>query len=276
MHTEKDFFPTNYYHRNEDIKTIKPIIILTYIHSMKPRKQWSLSFDVVDSESDDSSDHDQDEKKFITPSPKRRKAFDRELTPVQMDSMDESKVEIDPRAFNYEHPDVCCKKMRCYQHFEAESMRRLRRRVYTDYREDFRRRKVEIARLKSETLLVDGKQCCTKFFMAVFGVSTTYIYGDNRRRPRQRMAPVAEAIITFFKQMRLENDAMPDKMEYQLYAMKKKEVFRWYHNTAQEHQKCSISYFYVQWAEHASDCKLRRCLRFAKCQECQDLRQVGQ
>ena len=136
-------------------------------------------------------------------------------------------------------------------------------------------KRVEIARLKEETLLINGKQCCTKFFMAVFGVSMTYIYGDNRRIPRQRMAPVAEAIITFFKQMRLENDAMPDKMEYQLYAMKKKEVFRWYDNTAQEHQKCSISYFYVQWAEHASDCKLRRCLRFAKCQECQDLRQVG-
>ena len=164
---------------------------------MEPRKHWSLTFDVLDSESDNSRDHDQDEKKFIMPSPKRRKAFDRELTPVQMDSMDESKVEIDPGAFNYEHPDVCCKKMRCFQHFEAESMRRLRRRVYTDFREDFRRRKVEIARLKSETLLVDGKQCCTKFFMAVFGVSTTYIYGDNRRRPRQRMAPVAEAIITF-------------------------------------------------------------------------------
>ena len=101
LHPEKDFFPTNYYDRNEDIKTIKPIIILATIHSMKPRKQRILFFDDEDSESDDSSDQGQDEKKFITPSPKRRKAFDRELTPVQMDSMDESKVEIDPRAFNY-------------------------------------------------------------------------------------------------------------------------------------------------------------------------------
>lgn len=237
------------------------------------RTHWASTFNGDDSDSDDDSCGG--DTKFTTPTPKRRKAFERELTPIQMDSDDELSRKIDPRAFNYEHPDVCCKKMQCHQHFDAESMRQLRHRIYTDYGKDFRERKVEIARLKEETLLINGKQCCTKFFMAVFGVSTTYIYGDNRRRPRQRMAPVAEAIITFFKQMRLENDAMPDKMEYQLYAMKKKEVFRWYDNTAQEHQKCSISYFYTQWEEHASDCKLRRCLRFAKCQECQDLRQVG-
>ena len=66
--------------------------------------------------------------------------------------------------------------------------------------------------------------------MAVFGVSTTYIEGDNRYKHHDRMAPCMEAIITFFNHMRLENDAMPDKLEYQLYATKKKEVFGWYDN----------------------------------------------
>ena len=247
-------------------------------YGMSGRRHWAASFNVVqsDSESDDGSDDD--DSKFTTPSPpKRHKAFERELTPIQMEPIDEEESEqkVDPRAYNYEHPVECCKKMKCHLHFEAEHMRRLRQRVYTDFSKDARERKVEIARLKTETLLVDGKQCCTKFFMAVFGVSTTYIYGDNRYKHHDRMAPCMEAIITFFNHMRLENDAMPDKLEYQLYATKKKEVFGWYDNICQEHEKCCVSYFYKQWEQHASDCKLRRFLRFAKCRECHELRQVG-
>jgi len=233
-----------------------------------------MDWDYVSSSSSD-DDRKSGNAMFVTPPPKRAKAFELQLTPTPVKSVDlMGAVEQSRMAEHYVHPTKCCKKLQCWRHFDEEAMRKLRHRVWTDYGKDHRGKKTEIARIRDEVLKVDGRVCCITFLKTVFGVSNTYIYGDNRRKPKMRESKVIEAIISFFNKMRLENDRMPDRPEYQMYCRFKKDVWRWYQNQPSGYVKCSESFFYRQWKLVAPDCKLKKSLRFAKCNTCEDLRSV--
>ena len=232
-----------------------------------------LNWDYEESSSDD--DGRVNRRRLFTPPPKRAKAFARELTPTPTKSVDlMGTTEQKRMTEHYVHPTECCKKLQCWRHFEADEMRSLRHRVWTSYGKDAREKKVEIARIRTEVLKVGGKLCCIKFLKAVFNVSNTFVYGDNRKKPKLRDARATEAIISFFHKMRAENDKMPDRPEYQLYCKFKKDVWRWYQNQPSGYFKCSESFFYRTWKEVAPDCKLRKFMRFAKCKTCEELRSV--
>jgi len=178
-------------------------------------------------------------------------------------------------ACTYVHPTSCCKRKQCHLSISDQTIRELRIRVFSDPDMDLARRRTEIRRLWDELLQVGGKPCCVSFICHAFGVSKMYLYGDSRLdRTKIRVAAKTEAAIAFFDQLRLENDKMPNKQEYQLYAPKRNSVWEWYCNQAGEVIPISRQFFLKLWREYAPDLKLRKYLKFSICKQCKHLKEV--
>lgn len=210
---------------------------------------------------------------------RRRRSFNRHNerdNPIREKKLSEmTDRERNRSARSYVHPTSCCKRKQCYLSLSAEMIRELRVRVWNDSSMNQQRKRTEIQRLWDELLQVDGKPCCVDFVCKAFGVSKMYIYGDSRNdRTKIRLAKKTEAAIAFFDQLRRENDKMPNKQEYQLYAPKKKEIWRWYCNQVGEVIPISKPFFFQLWKKYAPDLKLRKYLKFTICKECKELKQV--
>ena len=212
---------------------------------------------------------------LVTPSPKKkRKAFSAQLQrsgekPVpQMSPRERSR-----RTENYVHPTKCCKRKRCYEHIADSTVRAIRSRVWNEYGDKPRQAKIEIARVWDEIFLIDGKRCCIEFILNAFGVSRTFLYPDTRKKPKIRASDVRESIIIFFEELKLDSDSMPDAEEFHLYAPKKASIFEMYCERPGS-VPCGIQYFLKQWRLLFPEVKLRKYLRFTKCNTCEELKQV--
>ena len=210
---------------------------------------------------------------------RRRRSFNRHNerdTPIVERKFSEMSARERKRsARNYVHPTSCCKRKQCHLSISKETICDLRVRVWNDLSMDVPRQRIEIRRLWDEVLLVGGQPCCTAFVTNAFGVSKMYLYGDSRSdRSKIRIAIKTECAIAFFDQLRLENDKMPDKQEYQLYAPNKKCVWEWYHNQIGEVVPISKTFFFQLWKQFAPDLKLRKYLKFTICKTCKDLKEV--
>lgn len=234
----------------------------------------------TDTESDES---DEDEVQEIAGRPhgpiRRARSFNRHGqrdNPIRERLVDQMTVrQYNRSAGSYVHPTSCCKRKRCYLSISKETICKLRVRVWNDLSMDPPRQKTEIMRLWGEVLHVNNQPCCIKFLCNAFGISKTYVYGDSRNdRSKIRISVKTEAAIAFFNQLRQENDKMPNKQEYQLYAPKRKCVWEWYNNQVGDIVPISKSFFFELWRIYAPDLKLRKYLKFTICKECKDLKEV--
>ena len=227
-------------------------------------------------DSDDDVNHGDYNDYIVTPPPKKKmKALSsqqklRQPKPHQ----DMSPREQQRHVSSYEHPIFCCRRKECHRYISEPTVRLIRDRVWSECGNDSRRAKIEIAKVWSETFLVDGEKCCIKFLINAFGVSRMFIYPDRRNSASKvKSADTREAIINFFEELKMECDRMPDCDEYHIYAPKKANVYEWYMAWVGM-LPCSREYFLKTWRQVAKDVKLRKYLRFTKCKTCAELREV--
>jgi hypothetical protein len=188
-------------------------------------------------------------------------------------------------------PDVsyiCCKK-RCARHFRStDPILELARAPLFDHLMD---RDVLREKLKSNwnihLKLPDNTRCCKTMMLRIYGVSSSFIYGDKlgKRKSSQgdgnsQKNKVATSIASWFFLLRETADCMPDGEWYQLNIPMRTMVFANYNADAAESDgrlvHCnSQAYFCKVWHDNFPEIKLRKHCRFAKCDFCVHWRQAG-
>jgi hypothetical protein len=94
-----------------------------------------------------------------------------------------------------------------------------------------------------------------------------------------RASPKTDSICVWFSFLEQVADRMPSKKkEYQLSAKTKAEVFRWYEADRELYPKlylqCDDKFFNKVWRKYYGHLKVRKWMRFSKCEECLLLRAV--
>ena len=129
-------------------------------------------------------------------------------------------------------------------------------------------------------LYTDGKSACVQFQRSVYGgVSLNKMYPKMDKKARVSPPAASElCIMAWFNNLILLADVMPDTGFYQLPAPSKKVVFEWYEADRKAwpgvYQAAGQSWFLKVWRRRFPLIRLRKYLRFAKCDDCVTLRGV--
>ena len=120
---------------------------------------------------------------------------------------------------------------------------------------------------------------CTNFLVWWSGWSSRKLYPRLRAPKNDRTNVTKEMVVSaWFEGMKKTMEQIPDSCEYQLSAPKKIDVWKWYEEDVKEwptvYKSVSKQHFYKIWRVRVPDVKLRKVLRFTKCDVCQRLRAI--
>ena len=179
----------------------------------------------------------------------------------------------------------CCKK-KCFQHIEEVSIEYCRQEIKVPSLTIQSRRKLMLS-LRESVLRVplpsgNKAPCCMEMACYIFKCSRNKLYGRERHKnmPKGvvRDDPKLRSILSWWIVMLSFMEIMPDKDdEYQISAKHRKTVYKWYLGDCEfgvkdgdpsMYVKCHKSYFIKVWLQYHKNIKLRKYLRFAKCDTC--------
>ncbi len=169
---------------------------------------------------------------------------------------------------------VCCKK-RCMDKMPDAIVCGFRRHVFAHGKLPMTR-----ARAMDEALQnVQGNYACDDWLEIVLGCSRNFLhpkvrantYGDSNRR----RGKILVTVMAWFDLLLPVIDKMPDEVNYQISAPDRSTVWKWYSEDCKKYaifRACSRQYFLQVWAQHYSIVKLRKYMRFTRCELCVKLR----
>ena len=184
----------------------------------------------------------------------------------------------------YNTDSPCCNRG-CHAIFNCELIDTYRATVNKHHKDIHRQR---IKEYHEENLLVDGKPCCIDFLLNCFDISKSWLYPSHNPTDRVEKCPKSISILAWFESLKESADIMPDAQievrvhdpvaAYQIPHLKKNEVFKEYISDCKLfpglYSECDESYFYKQWRNFYPNVKLRKYLKFAKCEVCVNCREI--
>lgn len=172
----------------------------------------------------------------------------------------------------------CCSKKRCCQQFQPYQVAAWRSHLMCMVPERSERGSVAHS-FQSSMLLPTGKPVCLAYCKWVMGLCNQNIYykrvGGNKKRD---LSTKDVSVIAWFEALKDTLDRMPDCDMYQVPAPYHSTVHDWYEEDVlsfpELYISCSPSHFRKSWLAFHKNIKLRKWLRFAKCGECERLREI--
>ena len=221
--------------------------------------------------------------------PKRRKAA--RVQPERPSWVEPGELTACP--FSKDKP--CCRKSntRCYEYFGGEVDAWRQRFLYNstlsqeELADRLRQHRVDSA----GKMPGEAKPYCVVFQKWwVGGVHNRVLFprshaaGNQRRRctvktqTKQSTSSKDVSVMSWFIALKPLLECMPDKQEYHVAAPFMGTVHKWYEKDCASYPtvylSCSKKYFLRLWREYYPEVKLRKVLRFTKCEMCERLRQV--
>ena len=184
----------------------------------------------------------------------------------------------------YNDDRTCCKR-NCHNRFQPELIESYRLSVL-DYAMESRR--TRIFEYHTQNLVVDSRPCCINYLTNCFDVSRSWLYPNPTTTDRDRQCPKTISVLAWFENLKANADVMPDAQAqkhvhrpvaaYQIPHLKKKEVFKEYMADCKLHPtlylQCTKAHFLTTWKKTYPNVKLRKYLKFAKCEVCVDCREI--
>lgn len=190
----------------------------------------------------------------------------------------------------------CCKKRCCHLYITQKLISQCRLAVHNLPTESDRRAYIraklgivgpvsnpESSQIKPKPT-IDGMKVCMKIFSHAYGVSKSLIYNSMRgitRAYSSRASLKEQSVLMWLDSFKQMHEHMPDTDEVQVPYSTAIQVYQLYVREVEEEEGAegkggdpvAYSYFVKLWKTHRSSIVLRKCLRFAMCNTCTDLRE---
>lgn len=179
---------------------------------------------------------------------------------------------------------ICCMGRRCFQSCDDVFLKAESKRVFLLGNNERKQFLQGLFEPSSRTFMFCGKTVCYTFLEIAFGFSRdlqSRVKGTPANQVRAESVKVSRAaqrdsIICFLERLAESTaDFMPDSAERHLPYFQKSAVYDLFVKEFRQLHKGSVptsSYFYSAWTENCPSIKVRKVHRFAKCTECETLR----